>query len=93
MAPKPCLGSLVATSKGIRLRTVRPFKPKLRGWTLVVWGAGVFLLAVAALLWIVDFHRYNTAVPFLLLGAIALNVLSLALSRRVGTAETSRRRP
>jgi hypothetical protein len=76
------VGAQGAPVPGHSLRTVKPFKPKLTGWALAVWGVGGFVIAVAAILWIVDFHRYGMAVPLLVLTAVGLNLLSMAISRR-----------
>ena len=66
---------------------MKPFKPKVRGWALAAWVAGVFLLALCALLWIFgDTHRNGMTVAYLLFAAIGLNFLSMALGRRDRTA-------
>jgi hypothetical protein len=63
---------------------MRPLKPRLHGRVFVVWGAGGLLWAMAAILWIADSHRYGTTVALLVLGAMVLNVVSIAITRRNG---------
>jgi hypothetical protein len=68
---------------------MKPFKPKLRGWALAVWGAGAFLLAACATFWLFgDTHRHGAIVAYLAFAAIGPNVLSMALGRRDRSAET-----
>jgi hypothetical protein len=85
----------LAAFQARRVRTMKPFKPKVRGWALVVWGAGLCLLVVAAILWIFgDTYRNGTTVAYLVPTAIGLNFLSMALSRRRDrTPATGSRRP